>query len=998
MRPIIAPVGIGDLKVTKQKLVRYEAGEVAHIEDVLARERRGRTHRRLRQVEEIVVLEEEREEESRRDLQSTERFDVEAESERTIKSETSFEAGLELSAGYGPVSISAFAKFGTNETKEESDTNSTKYAKEVVEKTVSRLLERVREERRQRTLEEVEETNTHGFRNDSAQNVTGVYRWVDKLYRQKVVNYGKRLMYQFSVPEPAAFYLFAQRYNYESKVLPTKPSRPTIPFTSLPLTPDAITRYNYRGLVATSGATGVDPPPAETIVLSKAISREIPSANGTQHFAFTNEDITVPKGYKASIGWYARADTFIEGSPPDVGVFVGDSFIAGRNIYRVQDRAVLPRLASDTPAVHLVGSREVADRPFVMQVPGARPEDPPTTVTMTLDQEKHFIVTQLPSGVLINHLGTGDVWTITVPAFASDPRTSKDALARFAFDIDLDASPGDRDRPMLKMVTTPSVEVTLMERTVRSSFWGKDLNPQFRLGYHALWQVEYIHQIPPLGAPVEPGPGWRRLDRVKRIPNPEEEALAREQSVFDVIVGFIPIVGDAVDIAELLYGLVTGEDKWGNPLGAGDLALLGIGAVLPFVGGSAVRGARRLVQRFAEHADDAAELALRVRRAGLSAEEIALVQELETMIKAGRRPPAELWKKGLDVLRRVPGPQPTIDVLLNAERTGFAHTELQEAYQRYSANQVRGKQPVKKPEDWARSVTRGRPRELFTVLLGPDYAKRLVVREAPPLNLLDIPRPAAYGDELLRAQREVALKSDRLWERLAKLADEPQDAGAASLGLWRRRVSAGRFRILKGNLAEIFSLPIQRAELARIAKQHPTALLVSGVKVRLMQGKKLSPLKLFSDNIVIVKRGNRVEIKAVFEVKAGFKGGQEATEQIFDWIEGRFTDGSQLVLPKGTRLTAANGRTWTTKTELAFTWKPGSKDVPTVTGLASAAERHLITARGSSTLGVDSVMGVASKVVRHELQQSSAELDYLGGDILLGRSSTITPAAVPALR
>lgn len=39
MRPIVAPVGIGDLKVTKQQLVRYEAGEVAHIENVLARER-----------------------------------------------------------------------------------------------------------------------------------------------------------------------------------------------------------------------------------------------------------------------------------------------------------------------------------------------------------------------------------------------------------------------------------------------------------------------------------------------------------------------------------------------------------------------------------------------------------------------------------------------------------------------------------------------------------------------------------------------------------------------------------------------------------------------------------------------------------------------------------------------------------------------------------------------------------------------------------------------
>lgn len=330
MKPLIAPMGIGDLKVTKQKLLRYEAGEVAHIENVLARERRGRQHRRLRQVEELVVREEEREEESRRDLQSTERFELESESQQTIKSETTFQAGLELSASYGPISLNALAKFASNNSKEESDTNSTKYAKEVVEKTTSRLLERVREERRTRTLEEVEETNTHGFRNDSAQNVTGVYRWVDKIYRQKVVNYGKRLMFQFVVPEPAAFYLFAQRYNYESKVLPAKPAAPTAPGTSRALAPQDINRTNYRGLVASTGATDAQPAPADQLVLVKTLSREIPaSGNGAQYFAFTNEDIEVPKGYQAVTGWFARATTFPEGSNTTVDVFVGGDYVAG---------------------------------------------------------------------------------------------------------------------------------------------------------------------------------------------------------------------------------------------------------------------------------------------------------------------------------------------------------------------------------------------------------------------------------------------------------------------------------------------------------------------------------------------------------------------------------------------------------------------------------------------------------------------------------------------
>lgn len=677
------------------------------------------------------------------------------------------------------------------------------------------------------------------------------------------------------------------------------------------------------------------------------------------------------------------------------------------NIYRVQDPAVLPPLASDTPAVNLVGTYEVADRPFVVQIPGGAHQGQPTTTTMTLNPYKHFTVEQLPSGVAITQVFSGDQWTITVPPFTTDPRACEDARARYAFEIDLEGIPeatlSDLRRPILKIVSTPTVQVTLMQRSVSSRFFGVDLDSQaYRrraprlLAYHALWEVDNIHQVPPQGAPIEPSAGWRPKQE-RRVPNPIEQALKREQTLFDLVVGFIPITGDAVDIAELVYGVVTGEDKWGNPLGQGDLALLGLAAVLPFVSGPAVRAMRGLVQRFAEHADEATELMQRVQQAGLSAEDLGVIRRFEAMIKAGRRPPSELWNQALVILQRIPGPRPTIDVLLNADRTGFAHTELQAAYQRYTdrvSRQNRGlerlgqkPQPTRPPAEWASAVTRGRPRELFVTLLGPDYAKRLIAVDAPPRNLLDIPRPDDYSAELLAKHVETALRSERLWERLGRLLAEPLDPGAASLGLLRRQVSTGRFRILKGNLAEIFSVAIQRRELARIAKEHPTARLVSGVRVRLMRDGKPSSSVLFSDNIIIEMKGDRVEVLAVFEVKAGYKGGQEASEQIFEWIERRFTDGSQLVLPKGSTFTSAGGRTWTSKRELSFTWKPEKPGVPTVTGLASAGERHLITARGSSALGVDSGLGVGSKVTRHLLPLTSAQLDYLCAYILLGRST-----------
>jgi hypothetical protein len=73
---------------------------------------------------------------------------------------------------------------------------------------VSRIMQRAREERMRRTLERYEEKNEHGFDNkDGAGHVIGIYRWVDKCYQARLINYGRRLMLEFIVPEPDAFYL-----------------------------------------------------------------------------------------------------------------------------------------------------------------------------------------------------------------------------------------------------------------------------------------------------------------------------------------------------------------------------------------------------------------------------------------------------------------------------------------------------------------------------------------------------------------------------------------------------------------------------------------------------------------------------------------------------------------------------------------------------------------------------------------------------------------------
>lgn len=300
--PDIGPVGIGDLKLVKQVLARYEAGEIAHIENVLQGEFRQRKHRRFQQLEEIVTVEKATEKESERDLQTTERFEMQTESETVVKEETKFEAGLSLSAGYGPVQISANTEFGMDNSKERSDRTATNYAKEVSEKAVSRLKEKIKEERVSRVLQETEEKNLHEFA-ASDNHVCGMYRWVDKFYRAKTIDYGRRLFYQFYIPEPAAFYLKAKANDLETS-LPEMPLLPEVEHpntkTLVPLSPELIDRYNYISMIKKYNVPDVEAPPPNYTVIVKTISRELQQTTSGEISEFALDKlIEIPSGYEA---------------------------------------------------------------------------------------------------------------------------------------------------------------------------------------------------------------------------------------------------------------------------------------------------------------------------------------------------------------------------------------------------------------------------------------------------------------------------------------------------------------------------------------------------------------------------------------------------------------------------------------------------------------------------------------------------------------------------
>ena len=295
VRGRIRPLGIGDLKVVKQKLLGYYPAEVAHIENVLKGESKERVFRTLDRSETTVFNAEETSEEKTRDTQSTDRFELKKETEQTIKEDMSVQAGVTASGGFGPVTISAHGDFAYSTSKQESMKSSANFARDIVDRSVSKVQKKVTTERTTKVFHETEETDTHGVDNKKGSgNVTGVYRWVEKKYRAQVYNYGRRLMLEFIVPEPAAFFQAAQMHPGAAKI-DAKPPEPFLDLNGNSLTPADIDLHSYAILAGRYNAAGVSPPPPEWTYLATAFEQN--SVQNAQTVSKSVKDIVIPEGY-----------------------------------------------------------------------------------------------------------------------------------------------------------------------------------------------------------------------------------------------------------------------------------------------------------------------------------------------------------------------------------------------------------------------------------------------------------------------------------------------------------------------------------------------------------------------------------------------------------------------------------------------------------------------------------------------------------------------------
>ncbi|GHV43935.1 hypothetical protein FACS1894180_4500 [Bacteroidia bacterium] len=327
-------LGIADYQKVVSKICKYEVGEVAHIENVMARELREKVTTRFQQRQVIETESNEIETEKMTDVSSAERFEMQTEIAKMMHEDRQFAAHTEVNAQWGTVSVNAGASFASNVSKETSNQQAVNQAREITQRASERIVSRIKNEKSVKTTEEFTEENRHVFDNTGgSEHISGVYRFINAIYKNQIYNYGKRLMYEFMVPQPGKLHRLGMAVSEDANTV--KLEKPQDPRTNGYADFTTIDQYNYQVLAAQYNAS-VDEYPLETVSVNKTFAGTKASTDVEEMHEGTFDNIELPDGYitkNAALKFFCRWDGDKE-QQHAVGISFGDvNLYVDTNLY-----------------------------------------------------------------------------------------------------------------------------------------------------------------------------------------------------------------------------------------------------------------------------------------------------------------------------------------------------------------------------------------------------------------------------------------------------------------------------------------------------------------------------------------------------------------------------------------------------------------------------------------------------------------------------------------
>jgi hypothetical protein len=313
-------VGFRELHVVKQHIRRYELVEVGRIENILKGESRSHSQKHTLSNERDTFLQTDTTTEKDTELTSTDHVDIKNESQNQVKEDTKVDAGVHAQYDGGSFKLQADLSVSYDKATDDTKKYSSDVAKDVTQKAVNKVTQRVTQSQTTKIIETFEEEEDQAFDNKAGQgHVSGVYQWVEKVYVAQVFNLGRHMLLDIMVPEPGASLLAA------ATVIPSEQKRPVPPYPlgsvvtqadgktplldgdgnpqlDVPLTPTDLSPNphdieNFYGVwVARYGATSVEPPPTDSITVTKPLVFPYKDDDNKQ----ANDSIRIDDGYGAS--------------------------------------------------------------------------------------------------------------------------------------------------------------------------------------------------------------------------------------------------------------------------------------------------------------------------------------------------------------------------------------------------------------------------------------------------------------------------------------------------------------------------------------------------------------------------------------------------------------------------------------------------------------------------------------------------------------------------
>ncbi|MEM7038030.1 MAG: hypothetical protein AAF570_13690, partial [Bacteroidota bacterium] len=253
------------------------------------------------------------EESSEHELSTTDRHELASEASTVVKESTEFDFSVNVSADFGPwLEVETDTSYGKDKSKQSSTAKSSQFARETVNKAVRRVQESVRQRRVTTVSQRITETNLHELHNDSEDHTVGIYRWLNKKYDARVRTEGLRMMYEFTIPEPAAFHIFAEAKKLDSSFILEEPLAPVHRIINrrnfsgeeqadreVPLKASHLNESNYLIYGGQYKVADLAPPPVEEVLLMENYAKAITAVDEDSNYFQASDKLnfTIPDGY-----------------------------------------------------------------------------------------------------------------------------------------------------------------------------------------------------------------------------------------------------------------------------------------------------------------------------------------------------------------------------------------------------------------------------------------------------------------------------------------------------------------------------------------------------------------------------------------------------------------------------------------------------------------------------------------------------------------------------